>query len=83
VKNTDLCQGCYSDFYNGNNPMGIKECWHLKSAEEVVRFLIHKFTAPTVPGAFRKVVTYNCWQASDFSAYRRDEIPECATGVPE
>ena len=31
------CIGCENDFYNGNNPMGIKECWHLKKAKIVWR----------------------------------------------
>lgn len=26
------CIGCRDNFYNGNNPYGIKECWLLKSA---------------------------------------------------
>ena len=25
-----FCQRCDKNFYNGNNPMGIKECWFLK-----------------------------------------------------
>lgn len=29
------CVGCHSDFYNGNNPMGIKECWNLDKAKVV------------------------------------------------
>ena len=31
------CSGCHSDFYNGNNPMGIKECWSLSAAKLVLK----------------------------------------------
>lgn len=27
------CQGCEDNFYNGQNPYGISECWHRTSAE--------------------------------------------------
>jgi len=39
VKNYDkrrkYCVKCTENFYNGNNPHGIKECWHLKTARVV------------------------------------------------
>jgi len=31
------CAGCTENFYNGNNPLGVSECWHLKSARLVKR----------------------------------------------
>ena len=31
----EKCLGCHDDFYNGNNPYGIKECWHFKDARVV------------------------------------------------
>lgn len=31
-KSKDLCIGCTENFYNGNNPYGVKECWCYKSA---------------------------------------------------
>ena len=30
-----MCQDCSDDFYNGHNPMGIKECWHFRDAKVV------------------------------------------------
>ena len=30
-----LCAGCHNNFYNGNNPYGIKVCWMLESAKPV------------------------------------------------
>jgi hypothetical protein len=29
------CAGCSEDFYNGHNPYGIEECWHLEDAKLV------------------------------------------------
>lgn len=31
------CNGCEQDFYNGKNPLGIKECWHLGEAKVIFR----------------------------------------------
>lgn len=27
------CKGCEQDFYNGNNPYGVKECWSRQDAK--------------------------------------------------
>ncbi len=27
-----MCHDCRENFYNGNNPYSIKECWHFKTA---------------------------------------------------
>ena len=32
-----LCKGCRDDFYNGNNPLGVAECWCFKGAKVVMR----------------------------------------------
>ena len=31
------CIGCEDNFYNENNPYGIKECWSLKDAKLIMR----------------------------------------------
>ena len=31
------CTGCHSDFYNGQNPYNIKECWNLGHAKLVLK----------------------------------------------
>lgn len=31
------CVGCEDNFYNGNNPYGIKSCWGLESAKVILR----------------------------------------------
>jgi len=35
-----LCSGCTENFYNGNNPLGVSECWHFSDAIVVHRAFI-------------------------------------------
>ena len=65
-----LCAGCRDNFYNGNNPLGVKRCWSLDTAKVVTRYRLAWWTAPTVPGAFQKVTTHSCWSApGQFAQY--------------
>jgi hypothetical protein len=53
-----LCAGCSEDFYNGNNPLGVKKCWCFESAKKVdknVYYSIHQVK----PSIRRR--TLNCW----------------------
>jgi hypothetical protein len=34
------CRGCRDNFYNGNNDLGVKECWMLADAKRENRLLI-------------------------------------------
>lgn len=34
-KDKTLCAGCRDNFYNGNNTIGVSECWSFKSARVV------------------------------------------------
>ena len=40
------CRGCEDNFYNGNNNLGVKECWNLKSAKMVWRIPIGHWEEP-------------------------------------
>jgi hypothetical protein len=31
------CSGCRDNFYNGNNPFGVEECWSFKNAQLTLR----------------------------------------------
>ena len=31
------CTGCYNNFYNGFNDIGVKKCWYLKDAKMIWR----------------------------------------------
>lgn len=35
--NKSNCSGCEQNFYNGNNPYGVKECWSFKEAKVIFR----------------------------------------------
>jgi hypothetical protein len=37
TKTRSLCSGCRNDFYNGKNPLGVKECWSFTDAKVVKR----------------------------------------------
>ena len=62
-KTKSFCAGCRNNFYNGNNSIGIKECWSYKSARMVRRWKIGWWTMPLSPKAFREVYTLNCHHA--------------------
>ena len=40
------CVGCTENFYNGNNPLGIKECWDLKKARLILRKRVAMWQRP-------------------------------------
>lgn len=40
------CNGCADNFYNGNNPLNVKECWLLKKAKLVNRIMIGHWENP-------------------------------------
>jgi len=35
------CQGCRNNFYNGNNELGVKECWSFPTAKLIKRKRVH------------------------------------------
>lgn len=55
------CVGCRDNFYNDNNPMGVKRCWGLKTAKLVTRYRIGTWTQPTQKGAFTEERKFNCY----------------------
>ena len=40
------CYGCDNNFYNGNNELGVKECWSFKDAKLVKRISIGHWENP-------------------------------------
>lgn len=71
------CGGCRDNFYNGNNDMGVKQCWNLKGTSIVTRWRLHWWTPPTVPGALLEVRTNGCKNEPGQYAYFKN-LPECA-----
>lgn len=40
------CIGCVENFYNGNNPYGVAECWNLRSAKLIWRKRVGVWQTP-------------------------------------
>lgn len=72
MKDTKYCRGCRDDFYNGNNGLGVKQCWSLKSARVVKRWRTGWWTQPTQPGAFVEVKTFSCHSEPGRYAFTKD-----------
>ena len=75
------CAGCRQNFYNGNNDMGIKECWMLKTAKVVTRYEIHMDAPMNVRSNYRKVRRPTCFDTGGYSGTGTallDKIPHYA-----
>lgn len=55
------CNGCYNNFYNGNNNIGVSECWCLKDARVKRRFAIAS-NVPTYRENFYEVEKPGCYR---------------------
>ncbi len=63
MKTSEHCGGCRQDFYNGNNQLGVKRCWHLDTAKLVDRIVIGVWQNPPYdPKDARKVLS--CYSPS-------------------
>ena len=63
------CAGCDRNFYNGNNPLGVKECWRLKDAKLVTRYSIGWWTPQTKKEHFTKVKVLSCFTQAGRRAF--------------
>lgn len=52
------CTGCVDDFYNGNNDLGVDECWHLSTAQLVTRKKVGINDRP--PWLHEPITTLSC-----------------------
>ena len=71
-----MCAGCRNNFYNGNNDLGVKECWSFKSAEVVTRFRLHRDTPMNIRSAYEKRTTLSCYRQPGY--VHLDQIPDYA-----
>ncbi len=55
------CSGCKENFYNGNNQLGVKECWNLKIAKLVKRYKIYWWTPMDKASNFEEVKVLSCY----------------------
>lgn len=67
------CIGCDDNFYNGHNPIGVKECWLLKSANLMTRWA-NGINDPTVKGNLHEVQKPNCYHQRGTVYFNR--LPE-------
>ena len=58
------CAGCRNNFYNGNNELGVKECWLFKTAKIVWRKEVHIDQIPPWTQAARRFP--NCYHRAHF-----------------
>jgi len=60
--NKAMCDGCEDNFYNGNNPYNVKECWAYKTAVVVNKVGYSSIHVPNGPDTIMKK-TLSCWHA--------------------
>ena len=69
-KRRKYCSGCEDNFYNGNNPHDIQECWNLRDAEVVWRKKIHVDQRPPWPQ--KPVRVLDCYRQKGYVFWRKD-----------
>jgi hypothetical protein len=70
------CVGCRDNFYNGNNTIGVSECWLLKEAEIVTRYRLSIHTPMSQRSGYAKVRVPNCYHERGYVHMKA--IPEYA-----
>ncbi len=63
------CVGCDDNFYNGNNPLGVKECWSFKTAKVVKRLAIGWWIPMDRKENFYPVTTHSCHTETGNTAF--------------
>jgi len=58
------CTGCHNDFYNGNNPYNIKECWHSPKASLVMKKKVPVWQVP--PWNQPPIKTLSCYREDGY-----------------
>jgi hypothetical protein len=58
------CAGCSENFYNGNNPYGIKECWNLRDAQSIMRRRVGLWETP--PWTAKPERLLSCYRQKGF-----------------
>lgn len=65
------CEGCENNFYNGNNPLGVKECWSYPSAKLMRRKEVHVDQIP--PWTQEAKVLPSCYTRRRFVYVKPDQ----------
>ena len=70
------CAGCRDDFYNGNNPLGVTECWMRTRGTMKTRYQLHCDTPMNRRSGYQKVKVPSCYHKPRY--VHVDAIPEYA-----
>jgi hypothetical protein len=65
------CSGCENNFYNGNNPYGVTECWSLKSMEIIKRKRVPMSQVP--PWTQKPVKMASCFHQKGYAFINCEE----------
>jgi len=71
-KKKEYCQMCHNNFYNGNNPYGVKECYSFKDAKVVWKKQVHINQMP--PWKQKAIRVLNCYRRSGYVYVEKDRI---------
>lgn len=74
MKAKKYCVGCDNNYYNGNNNVGIKECWGYRSTKVVTVYRIGWWIPQDRRENFVKVKTHNCYTERGKNAFY-DKLP--------
>jgi hypothetical protein len=66
------CSGCRDNFYNGNNDLGVSQCWSLKDAKLIMRKEVHIDQVP--PWNQKAKMLPNCYHREQFVYVRPDQV---------
>lgn len=67
------CSDCRNNFYNGNNDIGVSECWHLKDAKLERRLLVHINHCPPYDWGEAKMVP-NCYSRPKYVSVKKEAL---------
>lgn len=66
------CIGCRNNFYNGNNDLGVKECWSFKTSQIVQRVEVPVHQRPPYHQTPRK--SLSCYHADGYAYLKPDDV---------
>ena len=66
------CAGCEDNFYNGNNSLGVKECWLFKTANIIERKRVPIWQRPPWPHPSEMLP--NCYREKGYAIMNGDPL---------
>lgn len=66
------CAGCENNFYNGNNSLGVQECWSFKSATMVKARDVPISMRP--PYTFPETTRPSCYKAKGYVRVKKEAL---------